>query len=159
MRFSSVRGKPSMRNLWLSLDSISLWINLTVTSDGTIFPSLIVLRIMALKLQFHFQRIHNLEGICNWTILNNGNENHYPYSLLEAISLLNNSPALRCLNPKSLTILVHWVPFPLPGPPESMGRKVSITYTHHKFYIKASKSFGSNIYGNLHMDMPTFNIF
>lgn len=50
-RFSSVRGKPSMRNLRLSLDSSSFCINFTVTSEGTIFPSLIKFRIIALKLR------------------------------------------------------------------------------------------------------------
>ena len=52
IRFSSVRGKPSMRNLLLSLDSISCWISLTVTSEGTILPSLIVLSIWDLEIWF-----------------------------------------------------------------------------------------------------------
>lgn len=55
MRFSSLRGKPSIRNLELSHDSISLWMSLIVTSEGTIFPSLIVFRITELKQQCHIQ--------------------------------------------------------------------------------------------------------
>lgn len=41
----------------------------------------------------------------------------YPFSLLEDISSLNRSPALRCANLKVSAIFTHWVPFPLPGPP------------------------------------------
>lgn len=43
---------------------------------------------------------------------------YYPYSLFESISLLNKSPALRCVNPNVCAIFIHCVPFPLPGPPE-----------------------------------------
>ncbi len=47
-RFSSLRGKPSIRNLSLLLFSIAFWSNLTVTSDGTIFPSSIIFCIIVL---------------------------------------------------------------------------------------------------------------
>ena len=34
-------------------------------------------------------------------------------------SSLSKSPVERCAYPKFLTILSHWVPFPLPGPPRT----------------------------------------
>lgn len=43
----------------------------------------------------------------------------YPFSFPEFISARNKSPALRWTKPKVSTILAHWVPFPLPGPPVS----------------------------------------
>lgn len=58
---------------------------------------------------------------------------HHPDSLLRAISLLNRSPALRCLNPKVSTIFAHCVPFPLPGPPESTWKKLFISLKAIKF--------------------------
>lgn len=48
-RFSSLRGKPSIRNLSFPLSSIACWRRFTVTSEGTIFPSLIILLIIRLK--------------------------------------------------------------------------------------------------------------
>lgn len=42
----------------------------------------------------------------------------YPYSEPDLISALRRSPALRWVKPYWSTILAHWVPFPLPGPPE-----------------------------------------
>lgn len=66
---------------------------------------------------------NSFAGMCRSTISMLSIRHYYPHSLLEAISLLNKSPALRCVNPKFLTIFVHRVPFPLPGPPESMRNK------------------------------------
>ena len=41
----------------------------------------------------------------------------YPFSEPDFISARKRSPALRLVNPNCSTILAHWVPFPLPGPP------------------------------------------
>lgn len=120
MRFSSLLGKPSMRNLLPSLDSISLWISLMVISEGTIFPFLILLRIMALKI---ISKNHH--GTITQFHSPKGTQFPYPFSLLDNISFLNRSPALRWVKPKVSAIFAHCVPFPLPGPPENISHNLS----------------------------------
>lgn len=48
-RFSSLRGKPSIRNLSFPFSCIAFCKSLIVTSDGTIFPSLIIFWIIVLQ--------------------------------------------------------------------------------------------------------------
>uniref|UniRef100_A0A0A9ANS1 Uncharacterized protein n=1 Tax=Arundo donax TaxID=35708 RepID=A0A0A9ANS1_ARUDO len=87
--FSSHLGKPSIRTFLALLISIAFLISSTVISDGTILPSFIISRINS------------------------------PFSLQDDISCRRRSPALKWANPKSEAILVHCVPFPLPGPPKT----------------------------------------
>jgi hypothetical protein len=41
----------------------------------------------------------------------------YPCSVSDLASSRRRSPALRWVKPNCLTMLEHWVPLPLPGPP------------------------------------------
>mmetsp|Transcript_23402 Transcript_23402/g.54677 ORF Transcript_23402/g.54677 Transcript_23402/m.54677 type:complete len:202 (-) Transcript_23402:168-773(-) len=86
---SSLRGNPSTRKRDLPLFRIALRNKLTVTSTGTIWPSLIIVAIIA------------------------------PSSDSLATSARRRSPADRCVQPKSLTMLAHCVPLPHPGPPRT----------------------------------------
>ena len=61
----------------------------------------------------------------------------YPFSDPELISARRRSPALRWVYPKCSTILAHWVPFPLPGPPgnhKHQGIRKPVAWTIHIIY-------------------------
>lgn len=94
------RGNPSIINPVASLladESISVFSSDTVISGGTSSPRSIVSCII------------------------------WPCSVFLAISPRSNSPAQIWTNPNSFTILEHWVPLPLPGPPRERNKNEILT--------------------------------
>mmetsp|Transcript_7520 Transcript_7520/g.12778 ORF Transcript_7520/g.12778 Transcript_7520/m.12778 type:complete len:200 (+) Transcript_7520:1144-1743(+) len=88
-RLLVLRGKPSTRKRLPPLASMAAASNLTVTSTGTILPSLMYSSMSC------------------------------PRGDPELRSARNKSPADKCTYPCASTILLHCVPLPAPGPPKT----------------------------------------
>lgn len=127
VRFSSLRGNPSMRNFFFSLCCIACCKSFIVISEGTIFPSSLNFRIISLLQAAELKKkkyvvLNNVYmiRIDNYTARSDemiSIINANPFSDPDSTSACRSSPAQKCVNPKCSTILGHWVPFPLPGPP------------------------------------------
>mmetsp|Transcript_23092 Transcript_23092/g.55254 ORF Transcript_23092/g.55254 Transcript_23092/m.55254 type:complete len:220 (+) Transcript_23092:1164-1823(+) len=90
LRFSELRGNPSIRNFVFPLLRIASCSSPTVTSEGTICPCCII----------------------SATLL--------PSGVPERTWARSSSPALKCaMSENSSTSFVHCVPFPEPGPPST----------------------------------------
>ena len=137
-QFSRVRGKPSIRKVEqvpsLLTFSIARDNKLTVIEEGTIFPSFIIpcwstngkiprrivlcttyyrkyynkeTQVSPVKLEMIYRRTTLLTAISS------------PSVPLSRTSALNRSPADRCAYPYLLDNLLHCVPLPAPGAPNT----------------------------------------